>query len=139
MELEEDYERNKGSGTGTETAYTVEARNTCKPIKVGNQIFYDKWLRVEFDKSTIGVPQCAPFQLHTKEHGLLSYQAANALRWWFHAVLEQEMDAGRWSMETRIVKHIISYSHKIEAVSCHGLVSGEDRSNIMPDWGKKDV
>lgn len=136
MELEQDYRRERGSGNGTETAYTVEARyNYPQPTQIGGQIFDNRWREVKFQDSAIGVPRCAPFNRRTLEHGLLGYAAAQALRWWLHAAAEADNMSGL-CLETRIVSHKISYSHKIETVAAHDHIHGDDRSNCMPDWGK---
>lgn len=138
MELEDGYTRDGSSGTGTEIAYTVEARNNyIDPRQVGGQIFDNRWRRVIFHRDVIGVPQCDRHNRHTREHGMLGYQAAQALRWWVHATAEAERMA--ICLETRIIKHTIEYSYKITAVSAHEMIGGEDRSNYMPDWGKEDL
>lgn len=137
MELEPDYRRDHGSGSGSETAYTVEARyNFPRPIQIGNQIFDNRWQRVQFQESEIGVPPCSPIYRHTREHGMLGYPAAQALRWWLHANAEASRGGGM-CLETRLVSHTISHSYKIEAIEAHGHIHGEDRSNCIPDWGKK--
>lgn len=136
MELEQDYRSERGSGNETETAYTVEARyNYANPVQIGGQIFDNRWREVKFQDAVIGVPRCATFRRHTLEHGMLGYAAAQALRWWLHAAAEADNMSGL-CLETRIVSHRISYSHKIETVAAHDHIHGEDRSNCVPDWGK---
>ena len=66
---------------------------------------------------------------------MLGYAAAQALRWWLHAAAEADNMSGL-CLETRIISHKISYSHKIETVGAHDHIHGDDRSNCMPDWGK---
>lgn len=135
-ELEPEYKRNQGHGTGTETCYTVEARH-CYPdaIVIAGQIFDIRWKRAHFEESPVGVPSGPAYiHRHAKEHGMLSYQAAQALRWWIHAQGEST-GTGCVCLETRLVKHQIKWSYSIEAMSAHDLVTGDDRSNIMPDWG----
>lgn len=137
MKLEDDYKPNKGSGSGTETAYTVEARyNYPDPSMIGVQIFDNKWRTVNFDKSQIGIPQCSDYAKYTKEHGMYGYQAAQALRWWF--VAAASMIHKDICLETRIVKHVIEHSYSITAVSAHDLIGNEDRSGMIPDWGKDE-
>lgn len=138
MELEEDYTREKGSGRGAEIGYTVEARlNYHEPAKISGQIFDNRWRRVEFEKGAIGVPSCSRYQRHVAEHGMLGYAAAQALRWWLHANAEVEQSSAL-CLETRLISHRISYTHKIEAQAAHGHIHGGDRSNCIPDWGKSN-
>ena len=135
MELEQDYSKDKSSGSGTEIAYTVEARyNYHDPKQFCGQIFDKQWRQVQFKQGEFGVPSCAPFHRHTIEHGMFGYAAAQALRWWVHATAEAETSGGL-CLETRVVSHKISYSHKIEAVKAHCHIHGEDRSNCIPNWG----
>ena len=135
-DLEAGYDKQRGSGSGHETAYTVEARCNGKKARViAGQIFDNRWQKVEFEKSPIGVPAASPFQEHTLRHRLLGYSAAQALRWWIHAQADSELGGIAWGLETRLVKHKISYSYSIEAVSAH---CGVDAGNSMaPDWNLK--
>ena len=129
MDLEEGYKREKGSGSGTEIGYTVEARyNYHSPTQIGGQIFDNRWRQVKFEQSSVGVPTCPRYQRHVAEQGMLGYAAAQALRWWLHAnaVAEQGMAL---CLETRIISHKITYNHKIEAQAAYEHVHGEDRSN----------
>lgn len=126
MELEQDYERKRGSGNGTETAYMVEARYTTDyPIQIGGQLFDNRWREVKFQESLIGVPRCANYQKQTIEHNLLGFSAAQALRWWLHAVADAE-GIGGLCLETRIVSYRITYSYNIEAIEALDCVN-----NIM--------
>jgi len=136
MKLEECYRKERGSGSGSETGYTVEAmHNYVNPISVAGQIFDNRWRQVEFKESAIGVPSCPRHHRYVAENGMLGYSAAQALRWWLHAQAESEHGMAI-CLETRIVSHRISYSYKVESVSAHDHVHGEDRSNCVPDWGK---
>ena len=115
MELEPEYKKDRGSGNGTETAFTVEARyNYINPIQIGDQIFDNRWREVSFRESLVGVPNNRRTLMPTIAHGMLGYAAAQALRWWLHAVAEATH--GSYNLETRIVSFKITYSHKIEAV-----------------------
>lgn len=121
-------------GQGTETAYTVEARSMFnEPQVFGGQIFDQRWKRIQFAKSpAFGVP--VGNAMMADKLGLYSYEAAQALRWWFHADARQNFTG--ICLESRIVAHKVAYSYSVEAVSAHVVVGGEDRSNMMPDWGK---
>lgn len=124
----------KGSNhNGTEHAYTIEARSMFnEPQVFGKQIFDQRWKRVQFDQVAppFGVP--AGHSMVADRLGLHSYPAAQALRWWFHANAHATFSG--ICLESRIVKHAVSYTFSEEAVSAHEVISGEDRSNIMPDW-----
>lgn len=133
-------DKNESSRNGTMHAYAVEARhNFSEGIIVAGQAYGQRWKRVHFAESPapFGVPQGkryeAPELLAT---GLHSYAAAQALRWWFHA--EADMGPlGALCLETRIVQYEVKYSCSWKPLTVHEHIHGEDRSNMMPDWGKK--
>ena len=124
------------TGNGTFDAYSVEARyDYPEPIKVGEQTFTKEWKRVHFNEAAVGVPIGPRSNIHVLSLvGLTGYPAAQALRWWFHASIERGF--GGLCMDTRIVKHKVSYSYQAERETEHHLIGGEDRSSILPDWGK---
>lgn len=129
------------SGSGTEEAYSVQARFMYNsPQQFGKQIFDQRWTTVQFDQVTppFGVPHGAPTVLGVRDTcGLYGYQAAQALRWWFHANA-----AAAWQdtcLETRLVKHKLQYEFSSEAVSAHAIIGGDDRSGMMPDYGSKSA
>jgi hypothetical protein len=128
----------KGSaGSGTDTAYSVEARLAFhQPRAVCGHLLDLRWTTLQFERGgPVGVPQHRPFDFAKSSSGLLSYQAAQALRWWFLANAEQEFSC--LCVETRIVEHKITYSFSTEAVRIGAETSGKDRSNIMFGWGEK--
>lgn len=122
------------SCSGTIPGYYVEAMTTYpEPQTFGGQIFSGKWKRVHFNDTVAGVPKAAQFQLPIMILAdCYSYEAAQALRWWFHAEA-----APGFCLQSRIVKCEIKYSVETERVSEHCVIGGDDRSNCMPDWGKK--
>ena len=140
MQLEDGYSKGGGSGQAAETAYTVEARiNYLHPAFVAGQIFDIRWSRVHFEKNAangVGVPNAPSHKRATLEHNLLDYAAAQALRWWLHATALAAEDANAYCLETRLVSHKITTSYSIEAIEAHEHIHGENRSNIIPDWGK---
>lgn len=137
MDLENDYRRERGNGSGTEIAYMVEARiNSDRPEQIGDQIFDNRWREVHFVHALNGVPRCSPYARRTIENGLLGYPAAQALRWWLHANADKDGISGI-CLETRIIKYEIAYSYSITAVSSHKHIHGDDRSNLFPDWGEE--
>lgn len=131
-------DKKKGnSGSGTFDAYSVEAMcDYGSAQEVGGQIFDNRWKRVDFEPSKIGVPVGPSYQIAVlNQVHLLSYPAAQALRWWFHAACET-FSSGL-CMRSRIVQHRVIYSYSEERVSEHMEIGGDDRSNTMPNWGKK--
>ena len=138
IELEPDYQTKRGSGSGVDTVYGVEARYAYpEPRIICGQVFDNRWRQVYFKEAAGGVPinnsqQCPRAALD----GLYNYEAAQALRWWFHAQAAADTFGSSICLETRLVEHKIKYTYETVAVSQHCLVSGEDRSNIMPDWNQ---
>lgn len=124
------------SGNGTTHAYSVEARYMyTTPKKFGDVLLDQRWRRLSFVPSHIGVPDGPYHSYGMRACGLLGYSAAQALRWWFHACADADVGVGSMCLETRIIKHRVEYSHKEIAESAHVVITGDDRSNIMPDWG----
>lgn len=127
---DKEFPRDESEGSGGCDAYSVEARHSFRePLNINGQWFHKDWKRVRFDKVPEGFG--VPNKLHAHEaesHGLLTWQTANAMRWWLHA------SSDAICLDTRIVRHRVEWSHKIVAVSAHHTVGGEDRSSIMPDW-----
>lgn len=125
------------SGSSTETAYTVEARyNFTSPAKIGKQIFDDRWRRVDFEPSQIGVPAAPLLSHRTLEHGMLGYQAAQALRWWLHAAAEAESVMGGLCLESRLMKHTIKTTYEIsEGAPCE-IICVDGRNGFRPKEDK---
>ena len=139
MKLEEDYETNCSKGSSTRRCYSVEAKyDYPDPKQFGRQIFDKTWRMVYFDKDTngaIGVPDRSLHDRETIGHGFLSYQAAQSLRWWLHASAEAESLGGALCLSTRLIMHEIKTTYEITALSYHDHIHGDNRSNIMPDYG----
>lgn len=133
-----EYPKSGSSGNGRTVGYTVEARYTGighDHVVIAGTTYTDRWKRVYAEKSPIGVPGHSRFEPWLAQSGLMNYAAAQAIRWWFHAIAE--VDFNNLCLETKIVKHEVEYSYKETAISEHAFVGGEDRSSSMPDWGKK--
>ncbi len=111
-----------GSSTsnGTERAWSVEARHTHDPAKIGDQIFDSKWRRVNFASSPVGVPIAYSSSGYDR-HGLLSYQTAQALRWWLKA---EAAKTHLICLDTRLIEHEIKYSYAETAVGTHEVLEG---------------
>jgi hypothetical protein len=122
------------NGSGTLSGYSIEARSVfSRPQSVGDQIFDERWTTVHFaEHPIIGVPRGTPWNARWLDVcGLYDYAAAQALRWWFHA-----NSAHMLCIETRIVKHEVTYTYSATRQSEHDIVNAEDRSSLMPDYGK---
>lgn len=123
------YERpfpySHNSCSGQDEGWSVEARYIFPEAKeFGKQIFDSRWRQVDFFQSPIGVPSTTMLHRHASSMGLLPYQSAQALRWWFLAELEREC-MGSLCMETRLVRHTVKYSLSCEAVSAHDNLGGD--------------
>ena len=125
----------ESSQNGTTHGYYVEAMSASHwPERVGKQIFDTRWRRVSFDEAAVGVPIARPCLRPIMElAGVYSYEAAQALRWWFHAASEKGI-----CLRSRIVKCSVKYSVEVERQSEHCEIGGDDRSNFMPDWDKPE-
>lgn len=116
-ELEEGYKKEKTSGSGTTYGYTVEVRvgSMTEPKIIAGSIVSRQWGQLNLDKGeTIGVP-AKKRDFGMFEHGLMSHNQAQAMRYWFEAIADNESSWG--SIETRLVCHSYNYSYKVEAVS----------------------
>lgn len=127
--LERDYNTVKSQGSLTSTGYTVEARFFMRDAEMIRQQVYDgQWRQVEFDQSAIGVPMSTSYHRELLEHGLFSYSAAQALRWWFHAQAEIECVGGAPGLQTRLVQHRLTCTHEVAAIGVvdDGLIISSD-------------
>lgn len=122
---EASYPYSNGSRSGEEDGWAVEARYVYPvPIKLGDQIFDNRWRTVDFRRSPIGVPSSDIMHVHAASMGLLPYISAQALRWCFLAEINRD-GFGGLCMETRLVKHRVKYSVSAEAVSAHDNLGGD--------------
>lgn len=133
----EEENKSLGKSGGTQTGYYVEARCSCdEPRQYGDHIYSTKWKRVHFTKGPTGVPQSGFRENVLSEFSLYGYQTAQALRWWFHAEAEKSA-LGSLCLETRIVKCKVEFSFSCDVLSSHDVIGAEDRTSIMPDYGKE--
>ncbi len=139
---EKEYPKSSGNSSSTMPAYSVEGRyNYSAPQEIAGQIFDNRWRRVIFNEGDAGVPIGSEFHINElRQYSVMGYSAAQALRWWLHAVADAgcSMSTGL-CLETKIVKHIIKTSSECEAVSEHDIISGEDRTSMMPDYGEQST
>lgn len=110
-----EFPKKGSSHHGTEMAWEVEARcATSHPRAFGSLLLGDKWSAVPFEEAAGGVPNGGLF-FQGNELGLLTYEAAQALRWWFLASLRVKHES--YLVETRLVQHKITYSKTAEAIA----------------------
>ncbi|SRR6266404_238374 len=120
-----EFPKSGSSGSGSETGYSVEARyNYPQPKIIAGVIYHKDWRHVHPQQGVLGVPVAHPQQRHIIEHGLMSYPAAQAIRWWLHAIAASEEFLGGLCLETRLIEHRISYSYKETLTSSIDVVCG---------------
>jgi len=137
MISEPEKEQKPSHASGTKHAYRVEVRCGAHEPRVVQGITLDKeWREIHFPEGVPGVPVGPRFDIpELMSTSTLSYQAAQALRWWFHASVEAEKGLNSVMIDSRIVKYEIKYSREWKRISTHCEIGGDDRSNIMPDYG----
>lgn len=134
---EEDVWPKRGSShSSTSDGWKVEARLAYHtPTQVAGMLLDLRWRQVHFDKSPVGVPG-ERYPNFLVMAGLLTYQQAQALRWWF--IAEAQHQSSSLCLETRLIKCRLKASYEYEEVSSHAVIGGDDRSSIMPDYGVKE-
>lgn len=115
--LEPEYNLVKSKGGYTETGYTIEARiNATDFLQINNQNFDQHWRQIKFDQDGINLLMSKGLNKKLSEHGLLSYSAAQSLRWWFHSLAEDSNAYTKMFFETRLVKHHLNCTHEVKAL-----------------------
>lgn len=108
-----------GSGRGTVTGYTVEAKlkdDVSEPIVIDNIAYGHNWKRLP--PPDRDWPD--DYYSHSKDVAMLGHAAAQVNRWlWLHAC-----GYNRLVIATRLVKHKITYSYEIEAIGETDIVDG---------------
>lgn len=101
------------SGSGTQAGFQVQARYMHnEPKKFGDVILDQRWRTLDFPASHVGVPvHRSGWDWWLPASGCMTYEAAQALRWWFLATCVAADVGGRPCLETRIVSFAITYSH----------------------------
>lgn len=135
----DEFPRKASNGSGSMKGYSVEARYAYpSPKMFAGNLLDARWSTVQFVETIppFGVPNGRRYsEPWLRNTGLYTYQAAQALRWWFLAAAEAEFSV--LCIETRLVEHDIVYSYGSTATKPVALIGGDDRSSIMPDWGKQ--
>lgn len=129
----DEFPENGSSGSGTDTAYSVQARMAyITPKVVAGQLLDLRWTKIHFDPARNGVPVREGLFPQFRTLGLLSYQAAQAMRWWFIAAAAKDHD--HLCLETRLVEHEVKYSYSaVAARACEVIGAGDDRRHMMPE------
>jgi hypothetical protein len=112
--VSDDLQLPKGcSGNGNRTGYLVQARynHPTEAKQFGDTILDMRWKTLHFAKALIGVPTRREWDWHLAASDCMTFEAAQALRWWFLANCESEGFCGSLCVETRIVVFKIQYSH----------------------------
>jgi len=120
-----------GRHHSTTTGYDVEAMHDSDgPRMIGGQLFDNRWRKVSFAQvqPPFGVPATKPFTAELVTHGLYDYEAAQALRWWFHAVANHE--GKEYCLKTRLVAHTVVRETVVTAVKA---VCEEQYQRGMPE------
>lgn len=92
------FPRNNGGGSGTHMLYTVEVRYDYPSPKAHGDFIIDReWRTLPLARGFPGVPN-QTYSRTAADFGLLTWPAANALRWWAHAEFGL-------CLQTRLVQH----------------------------------
>ncbi len=123
--VKSEFPKNGSSGRGTTHGYTVEARhNYPDPVAIGRQIFDNRWREVHYQEGHPGVPTRKASPHDAGSYHTFDFAGAQALRWWFHAEAEASPEWGV-CLETRLVRHEITYEYSVKAVSAHEHTGGD--------------
>ncbi|MFA7238970.1 MAG: hypothetical protein WC091_02585 [Sulfuricellaceae bacterium] len=129
-----DKKKPEQSMAGNDLRYVVEVRfNSYKPTAFGGDVFDNRWQRLNFKKGQGGVPTKARYEAWGDIFGLMTYEAANALRFWFLAEIQSTEECSHWCWETRLVPVMVTYSvstesqEPIEHRDMRGLVKTEEK------------
>jgi hypothetical protein len=126
------------NGSSSCCGYKVEARfNNHYAKPVGDQVFDLRWQEVHFDRAGFGVP-ASRFAVAANVFGdldMMSYEQAEAMRWWFLAHLEATRPGGRLCWETRLVEYKVDYSRSAKPLEYINAFdgSGDLPSDMQPE------
>jgi len=123
-----------GSMNASGRFFAVQARvaPNAEPRMVGDLMLTHQWKRVEFERGAVGVPHGRPWQWGAEELRLLSWPAAQALRWWWLA----QYDAatfGAHEIETRLVEHAVNWSVQSTTIAAHDPTNGDNTCLPLKD------
>lgn len=129
--------RSYGSGHGTDTYFTLEARTTVSPALIGpidafgvsDFILTDKWQRVPIVRATCGVPIKTwnlPAHAMALTLDLLNYEAAIALAYLFIAQLTAPIFRSVYDVEVRLVKVELKCSFETTEIGVGEIINRSD-------------
>jgi hypothetical protein len=125
-------------GTPCLYGYSVEARfggyTNGRSRRVNDDfILTTTWQKIPFETGAVGVPaQNWGLDRHLAVIGLMSYDAAQALRWWFLASLNTDY-RGSLCVETRLVQHKVRVSWEATAIrECDAFLGDDTRYQEQP-------
>ena len=106
------------SGTGTDSGFLVEVRNTYHtPEVICGVVLDNRWRRIPLEQNNqgFGVPltRYRPGRAHVN---LLTRTEAEAFRWMFLAHVEAERGCPKFCLETRIVEVQMKYEFSAKEV-----------------------
>lgn len=126
-----EFPEDRARGSGGSNGYSVEARlvfNGASEV-VGGTVLGPNWKTLHFEKSPIGIPKGRVGWGHMPDTSLLPYESAQALRWWFLAVVADERPGGTLCVETRLIKHRCEYTFKEVAEKPVSHTDGREEAN----------
>lgn len=133
-ENEEEFPIEGSTFNGTEFKYSVQVK-AMTPFSYGDQIILKDWGTIKFDKMPegCGVPNKESLLSGIWKNELLTWPAANAMKWWLIAIMNEGMNK---FISVRILKH------KLETKNIETIVESLDEigpfESGRPD-AKKDV
>lgn len=112
------------SSNGTSFGYAIEVRKLpgLPPMVLSNGfVVASEWVRLPLEKSVCGegIVSRSHGEISLARHGLLTYEAAQALRFAFYAA------HGFCGVESRLVRHKINYTLEIIAEKGFEYMGGE--------------
>lgn len=137
MSTEPEFPRVRSSmhhtGDYHEKGYTVEARCTLRePRSVGPILLGQEWAEVPFNRSPQGgIPMAHPYS-PLPMMSVMSWPAAQALRWWFHAEAASTGIMSDLGIETRIIEHAIKLEYECRAVGPVDEVTNGSSRRLPP-------
>lgn len=101
-----EFPSERGNHHSSMVGYSIEAMfDSDSPQMIAGRLYDNRWRTVHFDKSPegFGVPAGDRFNSEVTKHGLFGYEAAQALRWWLHAIARNE--GHEYCLKTRLIAH----------------------------------
>jgi hypothetical protein len=128
-----------GKGEGSQVGYFLEVRSSyMTPTVIDAKTVIDNvWRRWDIREGTTPYGLNVPLGRSDREmlqHGLMSYEAAQAHRWGLIAALEAQSLLGALCIETRLVKVQFHYTYRLEEI---GVEEAEKATFLRRSQGVK--